>query len=74
MENQHFWIPRANETLRGANETLKGANETLNVANEALRGDNERLRIPYKTNGKSTFLGSASCRNVQRSERNAQGS
>ncbi len=60
MENQYFWIPRANETLRGANETLKGANETLNGANETLRGANEMLQIPYKTNGKSTFLDSAS--------------
>ncbi len=60
MENQHFWVPRANEPLREANETLKGANETLNVANEAVRGASETLKIPYKTNGKSTFLGSAS--------------
>ncbi len=60
MENQHFWIPRANGTLRGANETLKGTNETLNGANETLRGANETLKIPYKTNGKSTFLGSPS--------------
>jgi len=60
MENQRFWVPPAIETFRGANETLKGANETLNGANETSRGANETLKIPYKTNGKSTFLGSPS--------------
>jgi len=58
MENQHSLVPRANETLRGANETFKEANEALNGADEALRGTNETLKIPYKTNGKSTFPGS----------------